>query len=767
MKKFIAITFSFLAVISTATAQHWCGSTEHRDELKSERPEIAKEVERRFNSFNQRLQENEANGVKNSDHYVIPVVFHVIHKGGSENISFEQIEDQMSSLNEDFAYLNADKSKTPSQFRPYTGDANIEFRLAQKDPDGYCTQGVTRTYSLLTSSANNNVKEMIQWDPNRYLNVWIVDDIDRNSDYGTILGYAQFPDQLWSNPETDGIVMLHNYCGSIETASNQVGRTLTHEIGHWLNLRHIWGDASCGNDQVNDTPTAVEPNFGVCLNSGGTIDSLYNAPIYTSSVEYDTINEYYHEIVLDSLVYVIETDTIITVTTEGCTIDSSFDQTISQDWGEMYMNYMDYTDDNCMNMFSLLQGERMRAAILEYRDILVSDANLISTGTNDAHIPEVCAAIPVFTSDYIYGCPGDAYSFYNGTYNVNFDLDPEISYEWSFEGGTPSSSSEESPEDVVFETPGIFTVSLTATNSAGVKMLVQESYIYVTDDDTNMSFPYKQDFESSEFPTYTEESLNWIVSTQTDPTWESTSEVSSPTYGGDMSSVRIRSAVFTEEGELHTLVTPTIDLSNASPPINAYFDYAYAKKNPSSNDVVRVYISDDCGRSWTVRRTLDTEMLISNGTETDTAFVFLPFVPAESEWETSQVSLSTLAGEKNIQVKFEFIGYNGNWLYLDNFIVSNPAEFSIAETVFNKLSIYPNPSKGDVTIEFELYKKASIGVTISNVFGATLASKVLSLDASKNSIQLKDVYPSLKAGIYFIQLDQNSSTVTKKIVITD
>ena len=100
MKKLIAITFSLFTVISTATAQQWCGSMEHRDELNSERPEVAKEVEKRFNAFNKLQQENQSDGVKNSNHYVIPVVFHIIHKGGNENISFDQIEDQMRSLND-------------------------------------------------------------------------------------------------------------------------------------------------------------------------------------------------------------------------------------------------------------------------------------------------------------------------------------------------------------------------------------------------------------------------------------------------------------------------------------------------------------------------------------------------------------------------------------------------------------------------------------------------------------------------------------------
>ncbi len=733
MKKLIAITFSLFTVISTATAQNWCGSMEHREELNAENPLVAKEVERKFNAFNKLQQENEMNSVKDSAHYIIPVVFHIIHKGGAENISMAQIEDQMRSLNEDFAYLNADRELTPTPFQAYAGNSNIEFRLAQLDEHGNCTQGVTRTYSLLTSSANDNVKALIQWDPTKYFNVWVVKDIDKETSYGTILGYAQFPDRLWSHASTDGVILRDDYCGSIGTASSQVGRTLTHEAGHWLNLRHIWGDATCGTDHVNDTPAAEEPNFGICLE---------DYPYRISYNSGDTINS-------------------------GCSPDTS-SQIISQLHGEMFMNYMDYSDDNCMNMFSLLQGERMRSAIDEYRSVLVSEENLIATGTNDGYITALCTPTPEFTSDYIYGCPGDAYSFYNETYNVNLSLDSVITYEWSFNGGTPATSTAENPEDIIFQEAGFFPITLTATNAAGEKSILKESYITVTDDEANMSFPYIQNFESSEFPTYPTESWNWLIEAQVDPTWDRSTEAASPTVTGidggeNNASVRIRSAEFTREGDRHTLITPTIDLSNASAPINAYYDLAYARKNMSTNDNLRVYISDDCGRTWTSKKNYNTESLITN----DNSFVFLPFVPSDEEWERYQLSLSTLAGEKNVQIKFELTGENGNWLYMDNFIVCNSNEVSLAEDVFSELSIYPNPSKGDVTIEFELYKKSAVSIALSNVYGATLASRVLNLDATKNSLQLKNLYPSLKAGVYFIQLEQNGSTLTKRIVITD
>ena len=262
------------------------------------------------------------------------MVFHVIHEGGSENISLEQIEDQMRILNEDFARLNPDTTNTPLCFAEYAGDANIEFRLAKIDPDGNCTQGVTRTFSSLTNGARNNVKSLIQWDPERYMNVWVVKTIEQfDPDGGIVLGFAQFPNQLFSDPETDGIVVRHNYCGSIETASSNAGRTYSRG---WalVEFKAYLGDDDCGDDNIDDTPTG-KANYGVCDTNGDAPGGDFPYEPIVGECSLVWANHY-----------------------------SS---------GEMFMNYMDYSDDNCMNMFSLGQGERMRSAINTYRNNLTTN----------------------------------------------------------------------------------------------------------------------------------------------------------------------------------------------------------------------------------------------------------------------------------------------------------------------------------------------------------------------------------------------------------
>ncbi|MET4075781.1 M43 family zinc metalloprotease [Hymenobacter sp. UYCo722] len=238
---------------------------------------------------------------------IIPVVVHVLYNTAAQNISDAQVQSQIDVLNEDFRKLNADASKTPTQFAGLAADANVQFVLAKRDPSGAATTGVihkqTKTASWSTNDAVKNSKRGGDnaWDASKYLNLWAC-----NLGQG-LLGYAQFPGGAAS---TDGVVILYSafgsrakYAAGTYTTTYDLGRTATHEVGHWLNLRHIWGDASCGNDQVADTPTQQTSNY-------------------------------------------------------GCPV---FPHVTCSNSGDMSMNYMDYTDDQCMYMFSTGQSARMNA----------------------------------------------------------------------------------------------------------------------------------------------------------------------------------------------------------------------------------------------------------------------------------------------------------------------------------------------------------------------------------------------------------------------
>lgn len=239
---------------------------------------------------------------------VIPVVVHVIYNLPAENVSLAQIKSQIKVLNRDFRATNPDKSKVPPVWKGLVADAKIEFALAKLDPQGNATNGVTRTKTDRTSFGTNDSVKFTSsggkdaWPTSRYLNIWVC------KLGGGLLGYAQFPG---GPAATDGVVITHTGFGTVGTATApfNLGRTTTHEIGHWLNLRHIWGDTEdcSGTDLVADTPNAVGPNFG--------------SPTFPSV---------------------------------SCSNGPN---------GDMFVNYMDYTDDVSMFMFTSQQITRMAAVL--------------------------------------------------------------------------------------------------------------------------------------------------------------------------------------------------------------------------------------------------------------------------------------------------------------------------------------------------------------------------------------------------------------------
>ena len=252
--------------------------------------------------------------------YRIPVVVHVVHNANrpAEKITDAQVKSQIAVLNQDFRGTNPDKSKVPTVFSGLVADSNIEFFLATKDPQGRTTNGITFTQTTRSSFSdrNNPVKRKAAgganpWNTKKFLNIWVC------TLEGGLLGYAQFPG---GPTATDGVVVRNTAFGNTGSASPpfDLGRTTTHEVGHYLNLRHIWGDdVDCsGSDFVDDTPNCETANNG--------------KPTFPSI---------------------------------SCSNGPN---------GDMFMNYMDYTDDDSMFMFTPGQVARMHAALDGPRKALVS-----------------------------------------------------------------------------------------------------------------------------------------------------------------------------------------------------------------------------------------------------------------------------------------------------------------------------------------------------------------------------------------------------------
>jgi hypothetical protein len=353
MKKILSILLllAFVNIINAQSVSDKCGTMHSLDEAILKNPSvktIMDAAELDLQKVNTSYSEKTAKATR-ANIIKIPVVVHVIYKTTQQNITAAQINSQIARLNLDFRLHNADSLPVGHPFWNYSNDAEIEFCLAQTDPNGNFTTGITRTVTSVTafddvSTTMANVKRTAlggkdNWDPNKYLNIWVCNIGSASS----VLGYAAFPWLLQTDPNSDGVVIRYTAFGNnvgFLASNTKLGRTATHEIGHWLSLRHIWGDAFCGDDFVADTREAEDKNF--------------NCPTFP----HNAFN--------------------------GCGEDGN---------GEMYMDFMDYVDDDCMNTFTTGQCNRMRQAIVDYRPGLLNStkcnfpASIVNTNiTNSMEI---------------------------------------------------------------------------------------------------------------------------------------------------------------------------------------------------------------------------------------------------------------------------------------------------------------------------------------------------------------------------------------------
>ena len=325
----VLIGLFFFAINSLQAQVRTCGTVELQKLNKTEE-QIQLEQDR-FESWlsTQVVKSKNTSALESLDEetiYQIPVVVHIIHRGEPEgsgtNIPDEQVFAQIEALNLDFRHLNADSTNTPFEFQDLMADIAFEFVLAKRNPNGFKTDGITRTNGGATEwtySDNDELKALSYWSSEDYLNIWVGQLADG------LLGWAEFPtstilagvnDYATDNPLTDGVVITTEAFGSETlypdgnylTDFNE-GRTLTHELGHFFGLRHIWGDGDCSDDDyVDDTP--------LTYNSYSSCPNLGEGYLYSCNNELS-----------------------------------------------MFMNYMDYVDDACMNLFTLGQKERMQIVV--------------------------------------------------------------------------------------------------------------------------------------------------------------------------------------------------------------------------------------------------------------------------------------------------------------------------------------------------------------------------------------------------------------------
>ncbi len=360
--------------------------------------------------------------------FVLPVVFHIIHDYGAENISDAQVFDALRVLNEDFRKQNADTSLVDPDFVNLVSDSRIQFQLASVDPNGYCTSGIERIPSTRTYMADD-LSKLNYWPRNKYINIWVVQSLANGA-----AAYAYLPGTA-SLASTDGILVRASHVGSIGASNPYNARTLTHEMGHFLNLWHTWGLSNgpgilCGDDNVADTPDT----------QGWTYCELANNDVCTGGVK------------------------------------------------ENVQNFMEYS--YCFLMFTEGQCERMRQALFSSvgeRDQLLINAPSLLT---DQFL--LCAPVADFMpKNNVLICAGQYVNFQDASWNGI-----PSQWAWNFAGGMPASSTNAS-QFVQYLNPGVHAVSLMSANASGSSTITRAMAVVVLPAQSNYHSGYTENFEDT------------------------------------------------------------------------------------------------------------------------------------------------------------------------------------------------------------------------------------------------------------------------------
>ena len=667
--------------LGNLVAQNSCGTDHYHEILKKSDPGI----EFRESAFNEAAKNYVP--LSRRTKYIIPVVFHVIHLNGEGNISREQILDQIDVLNEDFSNLNANKSAIRAPFLKDTTNIDIEFRLANMDPQGNCTDGINRVYSPYSNNSSQTTEEIkslpgLQWDYRKYLNIYVVNSIDNSGGTGIILGYAVFP--FSTSAARDGIVLRHDRVGRIGTAAttNDGGRTLTHEVGHWLGLFHTFqGGCSGFGDGCADTP----PVNGTFVNA--------NCPANGNS----------------------------------CSTDAP-------DRLDMWENYMDYSNGTCMAMFTKDQRTRAYSSLTQTpRNSLLTNANHIATGV----VPSSSAPQAFFSSNYRVVCENKPVQFYDNSCKGQVD-----SRVWTFVGGSPSSSNAENPV-ITYPAAGEYEVKLTATNTLSSTTTNIIKYIKVLPA-KGINPTYLEGFENTGSGNFDVEPLfnsgvQWTLNS-------TTGFNSSNCYQAKIDANTPVSSTF-------SIKLPPVNLSTLKgngPKVTFYGAYA-PNANASSSEILRVFVSTDCGQNYTqVLQRIGAGLFYSGAPSTSN---FSP--TSASQWRLFNVSLSAYDDQESVIVRLDVESNGGNSFFLDDINIGQFVS-NIQDVANIGYKLFPNPATNQVTFELDKVREVNY-ITVNDLSGREVAKKVIN---KVGKIATFDNSKNLK-GLFIITLhtqDGNSSS---------
>ncbi|TAM96917.1 MAG: T9SS type A sorting domain-containing protein [Chitinophagaceae bacterium] len=639
---------------------------------------------------------------------VVPVVVHIVLQNPN-SISDAQVQSQINVLNEDYDADNADSATIPGVWKSLFGDMRIQFCLAERTPGGNPSDGIDRVTTTQPIFSINNAVSTVKhassggadaWDPSKYLNIWICNLSDNTLGVGT-------PPVLYPDDE-EGVVIQYNAFGTIGNllpAFNE-GRTATHEIGHYFNLLHPWGDGdgSCSpGDSVADTPPESQP--------------VYGCPAFP-----------YLQ-----------------------------DQCSTNYPGVMFNNFMGYANDSCMDMFTDGQVARAQAAFFAFRSSL-----LTSDGCQPVILKNLDARLQGVASPHGKICDNEIAPVVTlknmgkdtlTSVNISYQLNHGTVQTFAWTGTLPSLDTVQLalPATSVQTGNYLLTAYTSQPNGQADEQLSNDTATAGFHLDPLATVPFTEGFEEDSFPPPGWEILNDVDSIS----WQKTHIAS---HSGQYSVV-MRNFDFEANGPASNLITPVFNLTNADSAFLSFYVAAAIQSDPSGNnqywDTLEVLISTDCGQSGTVLYKKWGINLITDSTPTSQGFV-----PTASQWRKDSINLAPYIKQGNFQIIFKCITNFENNIYLDDINLATRQTNPILKE--QKVLVVPNPTNGELTVQFLGNPPDLKAVSVYNVSGQLLYRKFAAAINDQNRMEFD--LSGVPDGIYFIKVSYTDHQMVKKII---
>jgi len=706
----LMLTCSFLSLLAqdqnTIKGDH-CGTMARLDAKLEHDPVLKASYYKQLDAFNEAMQTKARRNKQEGDDiggasgavYTIPVVFHIVLANPFQ-VSDAQVMEQLKVLNEDFAGNAPDSINIPGYFKPLHGKSKMQFCLAQRTPDGYATTGIDRVITSRPSfsSTNDAVKHnqtggVDIWDGDKYLNIWIC--VLSNN----VLGYATFPTE--GDVNNQGVVVHYQSLPGGTLANYNGGKALTHEVGHYFDLYHIWGDdnGSCsGTDYIDDTPNQTNASFGC---------------------------------------YVLKTD--------ACTPGGN---------GILFQDYMDYSYDQCLLLFTPEQDDRMESALLTYRSsLLTSNAcTPVIVYPLDVHLKNILTPSKRICTTTFF----PAVTIRNkGTdplksliAGIRIDNGTNIYYTWN--GTLATLDTTTIHMNALTVSPGMHTVEFFInTPNGGIDQDKNNDTLKSTLQYYEPVQTVNESFEGNVFPP-----PGWdIINSDAAITWE---KITGSARTGNASAL-LRTFNYTNTDQQDYMRLPQLELAHMD---SAFLSFqvaagSYTSTNVAGNnwDTLEVLISHDCGLTYNSLYKKWGASLVT--TDAKNSF----FVPASAaQWRKDSIDLTPYINNPKILLAFRSTNEFENNIYIDDIKIRS---FTINPNLKAKgFLVTPNPAKSNIQVQFYPNTADLKSIQIVSSTGQKIA-EINMKPGPANNLYAFDLnnYPG---GVYFVRAIFSNNVLVQK-----